>query len=67
MSEEKNRNYKTMGHDVNGSESIPSFLSKTYDILEVIFLIIQEPQIQRHYLLDQEWRRFRCKKNQRIC
>jgi hypothetical protein len=52
MSEEKNRNYKTINHDASGPESIPSFLSKTYDILEVIFLSIQEPQIQRHYLLD---------------
>lgn len=30
MSEEKNRNYKSVTHDATSSESIPSFLLKTY-------------------------------------
>jgi len=35
MSEEKIRNYKGPTSEAPGSESIPSFLLKTYEILEV--------------------------------
>lgn len=36
MAEEKIRNYKTTIMEPPGSESIPSFLLKTYEILEVL-------------------------------
>ena len=44
MSEEKNRNYKSTAHEPASSESIPSFLLKTYEILEVIFHSSQNPK-----------------------
>jgi len=37
MSEEKIRNYKTPAGEIPNSDSIPSFLLKTYEILEVCF------------------------------
>ena len=44
MSEEKNRNYKSAAHEPTTSESIPSFLLKTYEILEVILPPSQNPK-----------------------
>lgn len=55
MSEEKIRNYKAPMTDVANSDSIPSFLLKTYEILEVNSYLIEEFKIQRHHLLDQKW------------
>lgn len=41
MSEEKNRNIKVHRSESSNSEGIPSFLLKTYEILEVKLFLIQ--------------------------
>lgn len=40
MSEEKNRNFKNNQYLASNSDTIPSFLLKTYEILQVIFILI---------------------------
>lgn len=44
--EEKIRNYKMPSNDQEGADSIPSFLLKTYEILEVRHQFSTEFQIQ---------------------
>jgi hypothetical protein len=44
MTEEKIRNYKLPNNDAANSDSIPSFLLKTYEILEVLLFLSKNPK-----------------------
>lgn len=52
--------------NADGSDNIPTFLSKTFEILEVFHVPYSEFLLPRHYQLDQEWLRFRSQESQII-